>query len=89
MITRKASKTAIGRCKGIDGLMLSAIWKEAEDRVMQKACHSCCLNGLNNLQDSSFKTNNELPTNKIGGWDSLYGISTKCIIYLIHTENIP
>ena len=27
---RKASKTAIGRCKGIDGLILSATWKEAE-----------------------------------------------------------
>ena len=30
MITRKANKTAIGRCKGIDGLILSATWKEAE-----------------------------------------------------------
>ena len=29
MITRKA----IGRCKGIDGLSLGEIWKEAEDRV--------------------------------------------------------
>ena len=30
---RKANKTAIGRCKGIDGLILSATWKEAGDRV--------------------------------------------------------
>ena len=30
MITRKANKTAIGRCKGIDGMILSATWKEAE-----------------------------------------------------------
>ena len=33
MTTRKASKTAIGRCKGIDGLSLSEIRKEAEGRV--------------------------------------------------------
>ena len=33
MNTRKVSKTAIGRCKGIDGLSLIEIWKEAEDRV--------------------------------------------------------
>ena len=32
---------------------------------MQKACQSCCLNELNNLQDSSFKINKELPTNYI------------------------
>ena len=27
---RKANKTAIGRCKGIYGLIVSATWKEAE-----------------------------------------------------------
>ena len=33
MNTRKVSKTAIGRCKGIDGLSLSEMCKEADDRV--------------------------------------------------------
>ena len=36
MITRKARYTAIGRCKGIDGLSLSETWKETEDRVSCK-----------------------------------------------------
>ena len=54
MITRKASKTAIGRCKGIDGLILSAIWKEAEDRV---SCRKRAIRVAStdyNRQDSSF-----------------------------------
>ena len=34
MITRKASKTAIVRCKGIDGLSLGELWKEADDGVL-------------------------------------------------------
>ena len=33
MITREASKIAIGRCKGMDGLSLSEIWIETDDRV--------------------------------------------------------
>ena len=83
MITRNASKMAIGRCKGMGGLSLSEKWIETEDRV------------LNNLQDSSFKINKELrsPTyyldTRPGGCDSFDGISTKCIIYFIHTDKIP
>ena len=39
MITRKASKTAIVRCKGIDGLSLGEIFVGSRGRcVMQKAC---------------------------------------------------
>ena len=34
MITRKASKTAIVRFKGIDGLSLGELWIEAEDSVL-------------------------------------------------------
>ena len=34
MNTRKASKTAIGRSKEIDGQNLNEIWNEAEDRVL-------------------------------------------------------
>ena len=52
MITRKANKTAIGRCKEIDGLILSATWKEAEDRVScrKRAIRIGGSNGLNNIQ---------------------------------------
>ena len=37
--------------------------RDRGQRAMQKACQSCCLNGLNDLQDSSFKINKVQPTN--------------------------
>ena len=36
MITREASKMAIGQSKGMEGLSLSDLWREAEDRT----CHA-------------------------------------------------
>ena len=47
-ITRKASKTEVGRCKGMDRIALEGDVERATGPcVLENSCKSCCLIGLN------------------------------------------
>ena len=45
-MTRKASKTVVGRVKELTGLSANEIWRTPEDRVGWRKCKSCCLDGI-------------------------------------------